>query len=173
MPARTCATVKSTIWSMAKDLRQATANSAFVSMCARSLNASARSSTTSIRDFRRSRTIRALAIAGAILMVRDFAKQARTFYRTLAVRIIFLIVVFLVVPIIFYRLFQYADVQQSELLEHTVKQKGDLIASVLRPHLENFQNELPDDLQRVLDVLVDMGSSIKVLLRPAESAAPT
>jgi two-component system sensor histidine kinase ChvG len=104
-------------------------------------------------------------------MLHKFAQRVRTFYRTLAVRIIVLAIVFLVVPIILYRLFQLADAQQSELLEHAVEQKGDLIASVVKPHLANFQNELPDDLQRTLDQLVDAGSSIRILVRAQDRAA--
>ena len=65
-----------------------------------------------------------------------------TWTQALAIKIILLAAVFLVVPIIFYRLFQIADAQQTELLARTVEQKGTLIATMLRPHLERFQDEV-------------------------------
>ena len=102
-------------------------------------------------------------------MLYSVPERIRTFYRALAVRIIFLAVVFLVVPIIFYRLFQIADTQQSELLLRAVEQKGSLIASVLQPHLADFQEEPPDALQHALDQIADQDSNIKILVRP-ESA---
>ena len=98
-------------------------------------------------------------------MAAQISLRIRTVYRALAIKIFVLTVVFLVVPIIFYRLFQLADAQQSELLQQTVEQKGSLIAAVLKPHLTAFQEESPDSLQRALDELVTDGANIKVLVR--------
>jgi two-component system sensor histidine kinase ChvG len=97
-----------------------------------------------------------------------FRDKIRTLYRTLAIKIVLLTIVFLVVPIIFYRLFQIADTQQTKLLQTTVEQEGNLIASVLRPHLINFRDESPEELQRALDDLAGDGANIKVFLRPME-----
>ena len=74
-------------------------------------------------------------------------------YRALAIKIIFLAVVFLVVPIIFYRLFQLADAQQTELLRTTVEEKGTLVAAALKPRLESFDQEPQESLQHALDAL--------------------
>ena len=41
--------------------------------------------------------------------------------------------------------------EQTELLARTVEQKGTLIATMLRPHLERFQDSSTDELQRALD----------------------
>jgi len=41
-------------------------------------------------------------------------------------------------------------------LERTVEEKGTLIASVVKPHLFQFQTESPDQLQQALDELGDM-----------------
>lgn len=92
-------------------------------------------------------------------------QKFRTFYRALAIKIIFLAVVFLVVPIIFYRLFQIADAQQTALLERTVEEKGQLIAAVLTAHLTHFQDESPEVLQRALDQIATRGTNIKILMR--------
>src|SRR5687767_14959800 len=87
-----------------------------------------RSSATSTPALRISRTIRGSAIAGATRMELSFRERLDTWTQALAIKIILLAAVFLVVPIIFYRLFQIADAQQTELLARTVEQKGTLIA---------------------------------------------
>ena len=65
----------------------------------------------------------------------SIANRIRTVYRTLAMKIVFLALVFLLIPLILYRLFESADAQQSQLLQRTVEEKGTLIASVLQPRL--------------------------------------
>ena len=85
-------------------------------------------------------------------------------YRTLAMKIVFLALVFLLIPLILYRLFLSADAQQSRLLQRTVEEKGTLIASVLQPRLAGFQGESPEQLQHALDELVVEGGNIKVLI---------
>lgn len=94
-----------------------------------------------------------------------------TWTQALAIKIILLAAVFLVVPIIFYRLFQIADAQQTELLARTVEQKGTLIATMLRPHLERFRDQSTDELQTALNEVAADGSNIKILVRPEESAS--
>jgi two-component system sensor histidine kinase ChvG len=101
-------------------------------------------------------------------MEGSFRARLDTWTQALAIKIILLAAVFLVVPIIFYRLFQIADAQQTELLARTVEQKGTLIATMLRPHLERFQDESPDELQRALDEVASDDSNIKILVRPED-----
>jgi two-component system, OmpR family, sensor histidine kinase ChvG len=98
-------------------------------------------------------------------MGASLRQRFRNFHRALAIKIIFLAIVFLVVPIVFYRLFQVADAQQTALLESTVQEKGQLIAAVLKDHLGHFQDEPPDVLQRALEGIATKGTNIKVLLR--------
>ncbi|HEX3487170.1 MAG TPA: HAMP domain-containing sensor histidine kinase [Micropepsaceae bacterium] len=93
------------------------------------------------------------------------------FYRAFAIKIIFLAIIFLFVPIVFYKLFQIADAQQSALLQRTVEEKGNLVASVLQPRLEAFDSEPPERLQAALDQLLSNGTNIKVLARPEMSPA--
>ena len=96
----------------------------------------------------------------------NFRNRLGALYRTLAIKIILLAVVFLVVPIILYRLFQIGDAQQGELLQRAVEQQGNLIASVLRPHLQKFEDEPADALQSALKEVVSRGAGVKVLVRP-------
>ncbi|HMI97740.1 MAG TPA: HAMP domain-containing sensor histidine kinase [Micropepsaceae bacterium] len=97
------------------------------------------------------------------------AHRIRTVYRTLAMKIVFLALVFLLIPLILYRLFVSADAQQSRLLQRTVEEKGTLIAEVLRPRLAAFQDESSEKLQHALDELVGQGGNIKVLVRYDDS----
>jgi two-component system sensor histidine kinase ChvG len=89
----------------------------------------------------------------------------------MASKIFLLVVIFLVVPIILYQLFQTSDARQVALLERTVEEKGTLIASLVKPHLLQFQTESPDELQRALDEVATEGTSIKILVRPEGSAS--
>jgi two-component system sensor histidine kinase ChvG len=101
----------------------------------------------------------------------NFPRKVLTLYRPLAIKIIFVAIIFLFVPIIFYRLFQIADAQQSALLQRTVEEKGSLIASVLEPRLTGFESEPPDRLQTSLNELLSNGTNIKVLARREGSPA--
>jgi len=87
-------------------------------------------------------------------------------YRALAIKIILLAVVFLVVPIILYRLMEIGDAQQAELLKRSVALQGNLITSVVQPYLERFDRESPDALQNALNRVVPAGASVKVLVKP-------
>src|SRR5262245_1114664 len=142
-------------------------------MCAPSSSGSGRNSATSTPLLRISRIIRGSATAGAIRMGSNWRARLDSWTQALAIKIILLAAVFLLVPIIFYRLFQIADAQQTELLARTVEQKGTLIATMLRPHLERFQDEPTDELQRALNEVATDGSNIKILVRPEESALST
>jgi two-component system sensor histidine kinase ChvG len=99
-------------------------------------------------------------------MATSLARRLGTPFRALASKIFLLVVIFLVVPIILYQLFQTSDARQVALLERTVEEKGTLIASVVKPHLFQFQTESPDQLQQALDELATEGTSIKILARP-------
>ena len=98
-------------------------------------------------------------------MPLSLGEKLRTAYRAVAIKIGFVAIIFLVVPIIFYRLFQIADAQEGALLQRTVEEKGTLIASVLQPRLEGFESEPPDRLQQALNALIAAGTNIKVLVR--------
>src|ERR1700688_3364152 len=160
-----CAIANSTTSSMVKVSWRATAKSAFAPMCAPSSNASARNSGMSTLPSLIFRTIPASDTAGTTPMRLSVAHRIRTVYRALAMKIVFLALVFLLIPVILYHLFESADAQQSRLLQRTVEEKGTLIASVLQPRLAGFQGESPEQLQHALDELAAEGGNIRVLVR--------
>jgi len=98
--------------------------------------------------------------------------RAAGLYRALAIKIILLAVVFLVVPLILYRLMEIGDAQQAELLKRSVALQGNLITSVVQPYLERFDRESPDALQKALNGVVPAGASVKVLVRPGAGEGP-
>lgn len=98
-----------------------------------------------------------------------FAARTVGIYRSLAIKIVLLSLIFLAVPIILYRLVQIGDAQQGQLLQREFEVQGDLIASVLRPHLERFAQEPPDSLQGALKDVVPEGVAVRVLVRPAQA----
>ena len=104
-------------------------------------------------------------------MADNLGRRFQRGYRSLAIKIIFVAVVFLVVPIIFYQLFRAADAQQSVLLQRTVEEKGGLIAAVLKPHLQRFQEDPPEMLQRALSEVASGGMNIRVLVSGFSNAS--
>lgn len=104
-------------------------------------------------------------------MADSFGQRVQTGFRSLAIKIVFVAIVFLVVPIIFYQLFRTADVQQTVLLQRTVEEKGSLIAAVLKPHLQRFQEDPPEMLQRALNEVASGGMNIRVLVRGFNNAS--
>ena len=105
-------------------------------------------------------------------MKSSLAHRVRTFFRAMAVKIAVLALIFLLIPLILYHLFQSADAQQGRLLQRTVEEKGTLIASVLRPRLAAFQEETPERLQHALDELIAEGGNIRLLVRYDDRAGP-
>jgi len=98
--------------------------------------------------------------------------RLREITHALATKIALLTVIFLVVPIVFYRLFQITDAQQRELLERATVQKGQLITLALEPHLESFFETLPEELQRMLDDISSDGTNVKVFMRLNSRVGP-
>lgn len=113
--------------------------------------------------------------AGAIFLLSQLAEYSRFagrtvgIYRSLAIKTVLLSLIFLTVPIILYRLVQIGDAQQGQLLQREFEVQGDLIASVLRPHLEHFAQEPPETLQAALKDVVPEGVAVRVLVRPAQA----
>lgn len=113
--------------------------------------------------------------AGAIALLSYLTRWSRLaartvgIYRSLAVKTILLSLIFLAVPIILYRLVQLGDAQQGQLLQREFEVQGDLIASVLRPHLDRFAQEPPETLQAALKDVVPDGVAVRVLVRPAQA----
>src|SRR5205085_11531795 len=122
----TLATANSTIACTGKGLRLVRARSATAPMCGPSSSESARNSAMLTPSSHRSKTTRDSATAGAKVMGHSLPGKIYAGFRTLALKIMLLAVIFLFVPIIFYRLFQVADAQLSALLQRTVEEQGTL-----------------------------------------------
>lgn len=122
-----------------------------------------------IRKTARWNKFRAGSLLPQLIQWSRFAARTVAIYRSVAIKIALLSLIFLAVPIILYRLVQIGDAQQGQLLQREFEVQGDLIASVLRPHLEHFAQETPETLQAALNDVVPEGVAVRVLVRPAQA----
>jgi len=111
----------------------------------------------------------AISLPAQVTKWSRFAARTLGVYRSLAIKIVLLSLIFLAMPIILYRLAQIGDAQQAQLLQREFEVQGDLIASVLKPHLEHFTQEPPEALQGALKDVVPEGVAVRVLVRPAQA----
>lgn len=91
---------------------------------------------------------------------------ANWLFRSLAIRLLILVAVFLTVPVLIYQQFQAADQEKQALLMQNARQQGQLIAENLRPLLEKAGTSIPPDLTTALARQVSRETRAKVLLRP-------
>ena len=82
-----------------------------------------------------------------------------------------LALVLLTIPLVVYLQFVRTERQQYGLLRNAAGQTGRVIASMLGPHLEDFNKLSPDDLRTAVKGAAVDNTNIKVLIRPV-SAAP-
>lgn len=94
--------------------------------------------------------------------VRPISRLLHSFSLQLSV----LAIILLTVPIVLYWQFQRAEREQLDLLRNAVGHSGQMIAAMLRPRLENFQSESPEELTQALDAAAIGNTNIKLLLRP-------
>src|ERR1700678_2812567 len=78
-----------------------------------------------------------------------------------------LALVLLTIPLVVYLQFVRAERQQYNLLRNAAGQTGRVIASMLRPHLEQFNNQSPDDLRTAVKAAAVDNTNIKLLMRPS------
>jgi two-component system sensor histidine kinase ChvG len=89
------------------------------------------------------------------------------FLRSLALRLVVLVIIFVTVPVLIYQQFRAADLEKQELLLQSAQLQGELIARSLVRLLEEAEGGIPADLSDNLSRLVEGGARVKVLLRPA------
>jgi two-component system, OmpR family, sensor histidine kinase ChvG len=90
------------------------------------------------------------------------------FYRSLAAKVVILVVIFLAVPVIVYDRFSAADEAQKALLLRSVREQGRVMTQALMPLLaDTAQPNLPQ-LSQVLARFADDITSVKLLLSPAD-----
>ena len=103
---------------------------------------------------------------------KGFATQSpmASLWRSLTVRLVLLVTIFVAVPLILYTRFQAADYEKQQLLLQAVRDKGLLIARALEPTLARADAipyfRLGEELARFASGPV----SLKLLLRPAATA---
>jgi len=96
----------------------------------------------------------------------DEARPLSRLLRSFSLQLSALAIILLTVPIVLYWQFQSAEREQLDLLHNAVSHSGQLIAAMLRPRLENFQSESPEELTRALSDAAIGDTNIKLLLRP-------
>ncbi|MEO3433412.1 HAMP domain-containing sensor histidine kinase [Inquilinus sp. CAU 1745] len=92
------------------------------------------------------------------------------FFRSLALRLIVLVVVFVAMPILIYQQFEAADEDKQTLLLDSAQRQGQLIAAALGPRLKSASNGIPADLSDDLALLADDGTRIRLLLLPSRAS---
>jgi hypothetical protein len=89
---------------------------------------------------------------------------------SLSAKIAFLAVVFILVPVFLYLEFRRAHEEAQELLLSTVRAEGRAISQSLVPLLETTDNAALPDLGRHLAQFASEVTTIKLLLRPADTS---
>ncbi len=95
------------------------------------------------------------------------ARRAPWFLRSLAIRLVVLVIVFVTVPILVYHQFLAADREKQELLLTDAQLQGELIARALGRYLQNAETGIPTEIVEDLAQFVDSDARVKLLLRPA------
>jgi two-component system sensor histidine kinase ChvG len=85
-----------------------------------------------------------------------------------SLKLSFLAVILLTVPLVLYWQFQRYEREQSSVLHRAVEQTSRIIAGMLRPDLANFHNENSAELRDALAGANLGDTRIKLLLRPAK-----
>lgn len=91
-------------------------------------------------------------------------------WRSIALKLIAIIAIFLLVPVMLYTQFQELDAQRKALLLQTIREQGRLVAEGIVPVLQRFKPGSPAAVTKALSRFVKKGESVKVLFRPAAAA---
>lgn len=103
--------------------------------------------------------------------LRDTLRAVGPLSHGFTIRLVILPLVFVLVPLIVYGQLRDADARKTQLLHDTVVQQDQLVVEVLRPYLEKFGRDQPQDLQNLLIRLGKNGTHIKLLFRPDAAAS--
>jgi len=98
--------------------------------------------------------------------------RLRDLSRSLAVRFVILLVIFLAVPVILYERFRAADEEKNALLMRSIQEEGRLIAVGLSPLLAGFQENAADSLKYTLAKMAIGRGNVKLLFRPKDAVDP-
>jgi two-component system, OmpR family, sensor histidine kinase ChvG len=92
------------------------------------------------------------------------------FRRSISGRLVLLVVIFLLVPLVLYQAFRRADEEKRVLLIQSVQNQGQIIAAMLRPALQSFDQRGAAELGEWLKGIPVHGLHIKILLHPSRDA---
>ncbi|MEA2780016.1 MAG: two-component system, OmpR family, sensor histidine kinase ChvG [Rhodospirillaceae bacterium] len=94
------------------------------------------------------------------------------FRRSISSKLVLLVVIFLTVPFVLYQAFRRADEEKRALLIQSIQNQGEIIAAMLRPALQAFDQKGVADLGEWLKGIPVHGLHVKILLHPTGSTAP-
>ncbi len=88
---------------------------------------------------------------------------------SVTIKLIFILVVFLGVPLLIYNRFAEGDEQRRRLLLENLQLQGKLAASTLRQELAGADENAPQEVQKLIDTLPYSRIHVRLLLRPRGS----
>ncbi len=96
--------------------------------------------------------------------------RGRRLINSLVSKLVILLLVFTLVPVILYDVFQQADAEKQRLLLESVREQGRLMAENLRPLLERTEPSPLKDLPATVAPLGTGDTGIKVLFKPQQES---
>ena len=103
----------------------------------------------------------------------SFSFRLMSAVRSIAFKIVLIMIVFLLVPFVIYLQFGQLDREKSAFLRDSIQRESRLILEALAPLLDNFETSSPEELQAALDGLYDPPRNIKLLFSLAAEDAAT
>lgn len=100
----------------------------------------------------------------------DFLARVANLSQSFTARLSVLALIFILVPIILYGQIKAADEEKNMLLRSSLEQRGRLIAEALRPALQEFESETPQNFNDIVARLGDSQTNLRLLYRPNNSA---
>jgi two-component system sensor histidine kinase ChvG len=88
-------------------------------------------------------------------------------FHSFSLKLLFLALILLTVPIILYWQFQREQTEQLNLAQNAANKRGRVIAAMLTPHFAAFKNEAPDVLRDALAGAAIDNTNVKILVRMA------
>ena len=97
----------------------------------------------------------------------EVVANVRTLWRSLAAKLVLLLMIFMAVPIIVYDRFRVADEEKNMLLGRSIQEEGRLIAVGLSPVFLQFHNGSAGALKESLARFAQGRGNVKLLYRPS------
>ena len=98
--------------------------------------------------------------------IREVLVKLRTLWRSLAAKLVLLLLIFMLVPVIVYDRFRAADEEKNQLLARSIQEEGRLIAVGLSPVFMQFHSGSATALAETLARFAQGRGNVKLLYRP-------